>query len=904
MAHGYLNPTDLRTERNFLGDIAGAIGNRIGKASDMARRERAYAESIGEKNNTSLAEAGIGRGHFFQRALGSTFGGDALARTRGRFAKDATMSIDPTGSQASRFRGGFVDRGRYDYSEEIFSAPAERAGALATIFGGGDSGPGVAQRLIEAGPQAINPEVLGGEVAKYQGTKTNAAGFTVDTTATEIKDIAGILNQIGQLMVRTNNSTIQAVDSVQKVNVKVVESIQSLGQLQVGIAERQIQNQKLLAANAENTAEKIASRQQASSEKANMAQRRVSSGDLDPEGSGMEGPEAGGILGSMFGSLGNILDTGMNLLGGGRRRLGSALRGPARMSRAGRKAQKAQGLYRVDGHNFRNNSITGSALGFERIRQGKGLKAANAAGNDITQRYAQRYGQKAALKRFGAEGLEAAGMTLTKGARVAKFLSPVLKRVPLVGGLLDFGVSLALGESVGRAAAKAIGATLGAGLGTLVPIPGVGTILGGIAGDLLGGAVYDALSGGASNNDEAGLTPFATGGIVTQPTAGLVGEAGQEGVFPLEGARGRKTFLMFGEGILEAQKQNKKLSAEIQARGLAEYFDKKPWWENLLEGLKNFLPNWNPFQTNPRTPPGPGPGGGDIDVSKLAGDTPEAKAWLAAINATEAGGKDRYNTLVGGEVVPELTQMTMQEVYDMAYGSSIGQGFLPERFGGRRVAYGADSHAAGAFQFHPDTMMARVKQAGMDPSKTLFTPENQQKLALAHLMNLGVDPNKAMDAASLAKAGSMAGWQGLSVENGHITQSGAMKLYADMLKKARAGNSTFGSNNESPPLNEKTAALLEAFGLEPDRSSLETTPVKTSSFIGPQPISDLLTTSAQVDSQSRAQSYQPLMFTLPSQQSADSNSGQQGAFTLGLATAGSAGMGLNPYSSLGLMSLR
>ena len=203
MAHGFLQATDLRTERNFLGNIASAIGSRIGKASDMARRERAYAESIGEKNNTSLAEAGIGRGHFFQRALGSTFGGDAIARTRGRFAKDATMSIDPTGSQASRFRGGFVDRGRYDYSEEIFSAPASPSG-LAGILGGGAS---VAQKLLDAGPAAINPEVLGGEVAKYQGSPTtNAAGFTVDTTATEIKDIAGILNQIGQLMVRTNNN--------------------------------------------------------------------------------------------------------------------------------------------------------------------------------------------------------------------------------------------------------------------------------------------------------------------------------------------------------------------------------------------------------------------------------------------------------------------------------------------------------------------------------------------------------------------------------------------------------------------------------------------------------------------------------------------------------------------------
>jgi muramidase (phage lysozyme) len=905
MAHGFLQATDLRTERNYLGNIASAIGNRIGKASDMARRERAYAESIAEKNNTSLSEAGIGRGHFFQRALGSTFGGDAIARTRGRFAKDATMSIDPTGSQASRFRGGFVDRGRYDYSEEIFSSPAARGGALATIF---SSGPSVAQKLLDAGPTAINPEVLGGEIAKYQGSPTtNAAGFTVDTQATEIKDIAGILNQIGQLMVRTNNNTIQAVDSVQKVNVKVVESIQSLGQLQVGIAERQIQNQRLLASNAENTAEKIASRQLAASEKANMAQQRVSSGDLDPEGSGMEGPQ-GGILGSMFGALGNVLDTGLNLLGGRR----GGRRGLGRMSRAGRAAQRRQGFSTamdgdvgIRGMNFRDTTTTGNTLSRSRIRAGTaGKDVYKTAQKDITKRYAQRYGEKAALKRFGAESLEAAGMGLTKGARVMRFLSPVLKRVPIVGGLLDFGISLALGEPVGRAAAKAIGATLGAGLGSFVPIPGVGTILGGIAGDLVGGAIYDALAGGSGGTETAGPTPFAAGGIITQPTNALMGEAGAEGVFPLEGAKGRKTFLQFGEGILEAQKQNKKLSAEIQARGLAEYFDKKPWWEKFIEGLKKILPGWmggNNDDRNRRNP-NPGGGGGDIDVSKLAGDTPEAKAWLAAINATEAGGPNRYNTLVGGEVVPELTQMTMQEVYDMAYGSSIGEGYLPERFGGRRVTYGADSHAAGAFQFHPDTMMARVRDAGMDPNTTLFTPENQQKLALAHLMNLGVDPNKAMDSASLAKAGSMAGWQGLSVENGHITEAGALRLYADMLQRANNGNANgMGDLNTTNLSPEAVQSAIEALGGDPSA------PLNTPTITGPQtsnPFGDLLAKSAQTDAQARALQMQPMAFTLPmTSPGTQSNDGQQG-FAFGLATAGSSGMGTDPFSSLGLMTLK
>ncbi len=177
-------------------------------------------------------------------------------------------------------------------------------------------------------------------------------GVLDDATGNMYTAPGGTYAVIHALYISNKSSTNSA-----KVNVKVTESIQGLGQLQVGIAERQIQNQRLLASNAENTAEKIASRQLAASEKANMAQQRESSGDLDPVKSGFGG--GGGILGNMFGTLGSVLDTGLSLLGGGRRGIAG------RMSRAGRAAQRRQGFSTamdggvgIRGINFRDTTTT------------------------------------------------------------------------------------------------------------------------------------------------------------------------------------------------------------------------------------------------------------------------------------------------------------------------------------------------------------------------------------------------------------------------------------------------------------------------------------------------------------------------------------------------------------------
>ena len=152
--------------------------------------------------------------------------------------------------------------------------------------------------------------------------------------------------------------------------------------------------------------------------------------------------------------------------------------------------------------------------------RGSVRSSAGKTSSSATRRYINRYGRKAAEKRFGKEAIKQLGGKYARsgatnlarrgitsvlgrsGTKLAlKFLRPILKRIPVIGGLVDFVVSLAMGESLGRAAAKSIGATLGAALGTLIPIPGVGTIAGGILGDLVGGSIYDAVTSGGNADD-------------------------------------------------------------------------------------------------------------------------------------------------------------------------------------------------------------------------------------------------------------------------------------------------------------------------------------------------------------------------------------------------------------------
>ena len=155
----------------------------------------------------------------------------------------------------------------------------------------------------------------------------------------------------------------------------------------------------------------------------------------------------------------------------------------------------------------------------------------------VMQRYYRRFGRDKFIERFGTKNLrnlpnKLRRSALTKGVRrgvsgilgrggmrtalsglraMKRFISPIVKRIPFIGALIDFALNVfVFKEPIGKAAFKAIGAGLGTWIGgvigSLIPIPLVGTAIGafvgGVGGDAVGGMIYDMIFGGKKETDD------------------------------------------------------------------------------------------------------------------------------------------------------------------------------------------------------------------------------------------------------------------------------------------------------------------------------------------------------------------------------------------------------------------
>ena len=157
-----------------------------------------------------------------------------------------------------------------------------------------------------------------------------------------------------------------------------------------------------------------------------------------------------------------------------------------------------------------------AAIAFTELDGGGGPDTPRKAGKGVAGRGITRAG-----KRFG---LKLIGKDATK--QVLRFIKPIAGKLPLIGGLLEFGISWALGDPIGKAAFRGVGATLLGAIGTAIGGP-IGLAIGGLAGGEIGGFLYDIIFGNKSPQNKK-VQGRAQGGSITRGGKFVGGPARRE----------------------------------------------------------------------------------------------------------------------------------------------------------------------------------------------------------------------------------------------------------------------------------------------------------------------------------------------------------------------------------------
>ncbi len=687
MAAGTVAYTDTTGNKDYLGIIASQIGRRLREASDMASDERAFAEKKAEEGGTSLKEAGIGRGYFFKRALGSRFGGDKIARTRGRLGATGP-GTDPTGNFKTRFRGGFD----YNVTNEIQSATAPLSGAVVAGLRGVEGG------LTQIG-QSIDGLAVGlGNLARAQEDAARQAilnGAFMQAFLNHMqreasrrragKEEAGLERRLrgsvggggsgrGMINVTPKPSPIggggggmnllKGADTFQTAS-KAATNIKGIKQAQTGAktVKQVFRGQGVSNIFGITKAPRTITKAMANKNIVNA----LSGGASRANKQIVKAVKKSGLANTAV--KGTTAVRSMK----GAERLAEAMRLSREADAADDFAKGMKNLGMEDALIKRIYGTTGdipvprkqAAKGFASLVDGTFDGTARST-DEALAAWRYLYGEdqykrlmggadapitKAMKTTFTHKMLKAPGIPKAMASAGKNTMAKtILKKIPIIAGIagIIFGIQRALeGDFVGAGleiTSGLLGAT-GKGAGLSLAIDGY----------LLG--------------RDMGMMPMAKGGFLTQPTPVLAGEAGAEGFFPLEGARGKKTFQMFGEGVLNAQKDNKNDVAEFYALGNKKYYEGMNGWKAFGEALKSIfegldLSFLNPFRNRNRNNNNNGGGGGNrpgvtagsdtLDIGagggEITGLSEEDYIQIAKTIAGEAGpGDDQY--LVAGAIL-------------------------------------------------------------------------------------------------------------------------------------------------------------------------------------------------------------------------------------------------------------
>ena len=620
MAASTVAYTDTTGNKDYLGMIAGQIGRRLKEASDMASDERAYAEGKAGDGGTSLSEAGIGRGYFFRRALGSRFGGDRIARTKGRMGIGGA-GTNPTGNVRSRFRGGFdyyvvnqiqqstlpLSSALVDGLRGVESALLDVSSSLSTI------GSGMSDL---ARSQFVNNQLMQGIITRMQRQQSRQSARGEERSLEGGRGGRRMINITPEPTIlgggfgggggtKGRNKVLAGLDTFQ-TGAQAATNVKGAKQLRSAFNVGKIANKTGKLLKVPGTVLRSAF--------TNMSLKNPLLG-LKALKDTISAQSGAGLLG--FGGKRRQLFNFFNPRFTGADKLYDPAMDIARRAKGkgildsllGPSADLSQG-FADDGTRILNNAFPNVAIPPTSALVGESvpanLKKVMSAGGDSTvktaiKRQAKRFGAKtttdAAVRGFPAAqriaqlddaGVKVADIAsdqivkqgtkegLKKGSKIARLMvkqfgaagtRSILKKIPLVAGAAGvlFGIQRAME-----------GDFLGAGLeitSGLLGATGVGSGLSlGIDGFLLG--------------RDLGVVPMADGGIVQRP---LVGEAGPEAVLPLAGARGKKAFKMMGEGALQARLDNESDDTKLQALGHKRYYESMGGWDSFGEGLKGMF---------------------------------------------------------------------------------------------------------------------------------------------------------------------------------------------------------------------------------------------------------------------------------------------------------------------------
>jgi muramidase (phage lysozyme) len=474
----------------------------------------------------------------------------------------------------------------------------------------------------------------------------------------------------------------------------------------------------------------------------------------------------------------------------------------------------------------------------------------------LARRYTERFGRDTAARKFGQEGVRSLGgkyarsgaenlarrgvVSLAgKGGTKALLgvVRPLLKRLPIIGALIDFGLSVALGEDPGRAAFKAIGAgllgSIGAAVGSLAFGFGgiIGGILGSIGGDAIGGALYDMFFGNKKPEKQkvakaagGGQAPVTRGGkivsgprrsitkskvkrqIAIQPTqlkpgADVGGEEKIEKVFPKSKDKNQVSPLDYIEKSYKNTNQDKSFGSllNLQTKSLVGQKPSKIDYKNAAQGLSNWMTMTFSDEIL-RTGAVYAAGGGEINadmLSKKSGDMTDAIARSL---------EDSISKRLDANIDDLMKQMMLKQDFkkdpsqegvdqptgegDILYGTTSGE-YGPildliasvEAVGGYDVVNGGKidglskmtisaarqaalrsggSGAMGRYQQMPQFVLDRARSIGLNPDRDLFSPENQDKLAILLINGSGYKEWKSKNLSTEKFAHRLsATWRGL-----------------------------------------------------------------------------------------------------------------------------------------------